>query len=114
MIYPDPKPQSFLVAINNLLDTSVHELKAAIKTAESPNLDHIAASALTLWKVSIPEDNLEEESKNIDFGDGSVTELKMGSRKLFKYFPDPLPEEHIHVLVQAPGECNMCRCNYIF
>lgn len=103
MIYPDPDPHGFSVTIKDSMDTSVDDLKLAIKARKSAALNGVDADTLKLWKVSIPEgDNLEEELKRISFDDKSMTELIVISRKLYSYFPDPLIEEHIHVLVQVP------------
>lgn len=88
--------------IGNLTSTYVGDLKDAIEAEISPGLNHANADTLTLWKVSIPDNvNFEETLKTIDLGDPIVTELKIGSRKLYKYFPDQLVlEEHIRILVQ--------------
>ncbi|KAI5980886.1 hypothetical protein EDD15DRAFT_2380781 [Pisolithus albus] len=39
----------------------VNALKDSIKETLSPKLNHVAASDLTVWKVSLPEDAIMQE-----------------------------------------------------
>ncbi|PKK57326.1 hypothetical protein RhiirC2_798237, partial [Rhizophagus irregularis] len=76
----------------------VSHLKDAIKAKKSPVFDNIPADELKLWKVPISDDHVDPLS-NLSLED---SEELLAIRKISKYFPDSLPEEHIHVLVSPP------------
>ena len=108
LIYPNPNHtrQPFPVTINT--DETVDDLKKAIKLENAPRLDDIAAHELTLYKVSIPDDdNLLQTLSDmmLNVGDGCVTKLRATTR-LSKVFPDGVEDEHVHILAQKPGTCH--------
>ena len=80
---------------------TVGHLKKAIKEEKKPRLDHIAADELTLYKVSIPDDDetLEQEARlAIQKG----PKLKVSARQLFNVFQEPLPAETVSIVVTLP------------
>jgi len=95
----DPVDRTFSVEISKT-DT-VDKLKKRIKTENSPRFDDITAQELTLWKVNIPLEKLE------DFD--SVTNLEASGeklspmRKINKVFPKGVKEEHLHIIVVRPA-----------
>src|ERR1700761_9308901 len=90
---------SFSVTIQS--SKTVDDLKDAIKEKKKPRLDHIDADELTLYKVSIPDDDetLEQEAC---LAIRKGPKLKVSSRQLFKVFQEPLPAETVSVVVTLP------------
>ncbi|KAG0005725.1 hypothetical protein BGZ80_005404, partial [Entomortierella chlamydospora] len=82
---------------------TVGGLKDAIKTALSPQFDDITAKDLTLWRVSIP---ITEDNDNIPILLNNVAnkdKKKPGpATHLSKVFTSELPEETINIIVQRP------------
>jgi hypothetical protein len=71
-------------------------LKDLIKEKQSPRLNHVVASELTVWKVSLPEDTITPEL-TVD----GIKALR-SVEKISSVFGEALVDEHIHILVQAP------------
>ena len=93
---------------------TVDHLKKAIKADQSPDLDHINPKNLTLWRVSIPDDDklpallasFTEEQNLLNF---LSDKLKLRpTMKISSVFDAKLPEETIHVFVQLPQSGNAC------
>ena len=97
-------------------DQTVGDLKEAIKKKKEPDLDHLPADALDLWKVSgslllpvltidlhqvsIPEDaNLQNNmSKFVPVRE----EVLKSSYELSEVFVDPPARKHLHIIVRVP------------
>ncbi|KAK3840985.1 MAG: hypothetical protein J3R72DRAFT_161334 [Linnemannia gamsii] len=82
---------------------TVDDLKKLIKAEKKNDFRDVDADNLTLWRVSIPindEDNdLPVLLKNVPVDDRK----KLGpATRLSKVFPEDLPEETVHVIVQRP------------
>ncbi|KAF8924384.1 hypothetical protein BGZ58_001838, partial [Dissophora ornata] len=79
----------------------IGSLKKLIKAEKTPRFDDIAADELTLWRVSIPiTDDDEEVPIMLETLD---EKKKLGpATRLSKVFSEDLPEETIHILVQRP------------
>jgi hypothetical protein len=76
---------------------NVSILKKFIREEKAPHLDHVAASDLNLWNVSIPmDDDADERLKNIN----NLEPLKP-LLPLSHVFPR-VEENHLHILVRAP------------
>ncbi|KAF9321929.1 hypothetical protein BG006_002504, partial [Podila minutissima] len=77
---------------------TVDHLKKAIKAEKTNVLGDFDADELTLWHVSIPDDD------DIPIPLDSVPEKKKlkATTKLSKVFIGELPEDTIHVIVQRP------------
>src|SRR6266550_5006445 len=71
-------------------------LKDLIKEKQSPRLNHVVASELTAWKVSLPADTISPEL-TVD----GVKALR-SVEKISSIFGEALVDEHVHILVQAP------------
>ena len=91
---------------------SVANLKDNIKEKQKPNFDHIPASSLVLWKISIPYD--QNLAKNVDIlslvDDGLSPQAFLAKQQiqslspvdeLSKLFPEPPIEKHVHIIVGA-------------
>ena len=77
----------------------VSSLKDLIKEKQSPRLNHVVASELTVWKVSLPVDTITPELTVDD-----VEAQKLHSvKKIFSIFGEDEVDEHIHILVQVPA-----------
>src|SRR5437660_2836121 len=87
---------AFPVDINK--DQLVGHLKKVIKAEKQNDFAGVDADRLKLWKVPISDDHVDPLS-SLSLEDSD--EL-LAIRKISKYFPDSLPEEHIHVLVSPP------------
>lgn len=71
-------------------------LRDLIKEKQSPFLDHVPASSLAVWKVSLPVDTIMPEL-TVD----NVQALHpLG--KISSIFGEALVDEHVHILVRAP------------
>ena len=84
---------------------SVADLMQAIKEANAPKLDHILSQNLSLWKVSIPDDEgFDQNIRNLNLT--SQTPLS-ATITLSNVFADPPKEEHLHIVMQlsSTGEC---------
>ncbi|KAF9580333.1 hypothetical protein BGW38_003059, partial [Lunasporangiospora selenospora] len=87
---------------------TVDDLKNLIKTALAPQFNDIAAKDLSLWRVSLPivdnEDDDDENETSILLGNvNKKDKKKLGpATRLSKVFPEELPEETIHIIVQRP------------
>ncbi|KAF9083232.1 hypothetical protein BGX29_003274, partial [Mortierella sp. GBA35] len=76
---------------------TIGNLKKLIKTEKIPRFDNVAADELTLWRVSIPDDDDNDEQPILL---DKVPEKKklMATTKLSKAFDTELPEDTIHII----------------
>ncbi|KAF9920028.1 hypothetical protein BGZ67_001615, partial [Mortierella alpina] len=81
---------------------TVDHLKKLIKTEKTPRFDDVAADELTLWRVSIPDD----DDNDLPVLLGSVPEKKKlkATTRLLKVFDTELPDDTIHIIVQRPPQ----------
>ncbi|KAG0222430.1 hypothetical protein BGW42_006607 [Actinomortierella wolfii] len=79
-------------------------LKELIKAKKAPRFDNIAADELTLWSVSIPASD-DDDNARILLDDVSKKDKKKLSplTSLSKVFTTELPEETIHIIVRRPS-----------
>jgi len=84
-------------------DDSIGALKDLIKTKKTPRFDDVAADELTLWRVSIPIAD-DDDEVSIQFNNVATEDKKkLGpATRLSKVFSGDLPEETIHILVRRP------------
>jgi hypothetical protein len=73
-------------------------LKDLIKEKLSPRLNHVAASELTVWKVSLPADTITPE---LTVDDVESCQKLHSVKKISSIFSDALADEHVHILVKA-------------
>ncbi|KAG0247513.1 hypothetical protein BG011_001367 [Mortierella polycephala] len=78
---------------------TIGDLKKLIKAKKTPEYDDIAVGRLTLWRVSIPDDN-QGSAITIDALDDK-TELDSPRTRLFKLFLES-PDDNTIILVQRP------------
>jgi Crinkler effector protein N-terminal domain len=87
----------FTVKIPKTENVSI--LKRLIKEEQSHSLNHVDASKLTVWKVSLPVDTIAPELTV----DGVKASKQLRSvEKMSSIFGEDEVEEHVHILVQAP------------
>jgi len=79
---------------------SIGNLKDVIKAKKSPTFNNISADKLRLWKVSIAADDVFENS--IDGNNFEDTTSLRPTNKLSRVFPEPLLDDHIHIVVRSP------------
>ncbi|KAG0369128.1 hypothetical protein BGZ54_000242 [Gamsiella multidivaricata] len=101
LIDGEPTSNAFLVSIPST-DTIGH-LKKLIKAKKTVAFADVAADKLTLWRVSVTITDDDEEIPilldNVEKND----KKKLGpATRLHKVFPEDLPEETIHIIVQRP------------
>src|ERR1700720_3386894 len=77
---------------------SVGELRKAIWEKNKHKFDDIDASSLTLWKVSIADEELDSK---VDEGLVGGTKLR-DLAQLSQVFSDPPKPGHLHIIVQRP------------
>ena len=97
----EPASNAFEVEIEK--NKSISALKELIKAKKAPEFDDVAADKLTLWAVSIHEDD-EERLKTLDFKNATTEGLQKlrPTWSISKAFPDaPIPD-HIHIIVERP------------
>jgi hypothetical protein len=100
-VFGDDVQQLFCIEIPTTNPVSV--LKDAIKNEKEPDLNHVAASSLTLWKVSIPISRyLQQSVAMVDL----IDETSLSSvDNLVDVFSDALHRKHLHIVVQPhPSE----------
>jgi hypothetical protein len=90
---------SEVFTVEILKTKNVSILKRLIKEQQSPRLNHVAASELTVWKVSLPADTITPE---LTVDDVEACEKLRSVKKISSIFGDALGDEHVQILVQAP------------
>ena len=90
---------SEIFTIKILKTENVSILKRLIKEEQSPRLNHIVASELTVWKVSLPVDAI---TPKLTVDDVKASQKLHPVKKISSIFCEALVDEHVHVLVQAP------------
>ncbi|KAG0277030.1 hypothetical protein BGZ95_006653 [Linnemannia exigua] len=93
--------QAFSVEIDRT--KTVDHLRDLIKAKQSPDFDDIVAKSLTLWCVSIPITEDDEIPKLLSNVIGKEKKKLGPATLLSKVFPEELPEETVHVIVQRPA-----------
>ncbi|KAG0249979.1 hypothetical protein DFQ27_009685, partial [Actinomortierella ambigua] len=89
--------------VNISPDDSMDDLKKLIKAKKAPRFDDVAADKLTLWRVSIPASEDDDETSILIDNVTSDHKRKLSPlTRLTKVFPEELPEETIHIIVQRP------------
>lgn len=81
-------------------DSTVDDLKNFIKIKKAPRFDDVAADELTLWHVSIPDN---EDGFPIPFDSVPGKKRLKATTKLSIVFATDLPEDSINILVQRPA-----------
>ncbi|KAK3836304.1 MAG: hypothetical protein J3R72DRAFT_477166 [Linnemannia gamsii] len=80
---------------------TIGDLKDLIKTKKAPRFEDIAADELTLWRVSIP---INDDNNDLPVLLGNVPDKDRKNlspvTRLSKVFPEDLPDETIHIIVQ--------------
>jgi hypothetical protein len=104
----DKEPSSSAFPVSIATAKTIGELKDAIKAKKSPEFNDIAADKLTLWKVSIPSTEDEDESPIILGAQSDRNKLVHPTSKIAKYFQDGADGEHIHIIIQRPFTGNYC------
>ncbi|KAF8905174.1 hypothetical protein BGZ58_006417, partial [Dissophora ornata] len=85
---------------------TVDDLKGAIKVKKTNDFQDVDADKLTLWRVSLPipeddDDELPILLNSIDTKD----KKKLGpATRLSKVFPGDMPEETVNIIVQRPPQ----------
>ena len=77
---------------------NVRILRDLIKEKQSRRLNHVEASELTVWKVSLPVDAISPELTVDDVQE--LQELHF-VKKISLIFGEALVDEHVHILVQV-------------
>jgi hypothetical protein len=93
----DDASQVFPIKIDNT--ESVGTLKEAVKDKNSKSFHNVDAHSLTLWKVSIPKDHLQQSLTNLDLTD---TPSLSSMDDLDDVFSDEPPCKHLHIIVKLP------------
>ncbi|OAQ22287.1 hypothetical protein K457DRAFT_345756 [Linnemannia elongata AG-77] len=83
---------------------TIGDLKELIKTKKTNDFQDVDADKLTLWRVSIPDDDDNDLPVLLD----SVPEKKKlkATTRLLKVFDTELPDDTIHIIVQRPPQGN--------
>ena len=90
---------SEVFTVKILKTENVSILKRLIKEEQSPRLNHIVASELTAWKVSLPADTIAPE---LAVDDVKAAQKLRSVEKISSIFSEALVDEYVHILVQAP------------
>jgi hypothetical protein len=78
---------------------NVSILKSLIKKGKASPLKDIDVSDLDIWKVDLNLDNFEEELENLK----PDPHLILRPQKTLSMFKDGIVDNHLHVIVKAPG-----------
>ena len=95
----NPVDRAFSVKIPKT--NTVDELKKLIKAEKSPRFDDVVADELTLWRVNICQDELEEFDFESDMS--TLGEKLSPLSKIYKVFPNGVEDEHLHIIVVPPS-----------
>jgi len=101
LVHGEPVENAFTVDIER--SKTISYLRELIKEKKAPRFNDVAADELTLWAVSIPDDDtaaLEELvlENNKERGVQKLLPL----RKISKVFPGKPADEYIHIIVERP------------
>ncbi|ORZ07520.1 hypothetical protein BCR41DRAFT_159887 [Lobosporangium transversale] len=84
--------------VNIPSDRSVGELKQAIKAAKKPELDHVAADKLTLWRTVNPR---RDKDNKVDLN-GTVEKTELDDERALLSELDELTSRRTYVIVKLP------------
>ncbi|KAK3836796.1 MAG: hypothetical protein J3R72DRAFT_526112 [Linnemannia gamsii] len=98
-----PSSRAFEIEVSKT--RTIAHLKDLIKAKQTPAFDDITVDQLNLWRVSIP---IIEEDDALPILLDNVADKdkkKPGpATRLSKVFPEDLPEETVHIIVQRPPQ----------
>ncbi|KAK2463801.1 hypothetical protein APHAL10511_004199 [Amanita phalloides] len=95
----DKEGQVFTVKIPKTNNVSI--LQKVIKEKKNPHLNHLSASDLKLFQVSLPvDDNFEERIKHIPL---EPLNPLISLSKLFYH----VESDHLHIVIQAPPQATI-------
>ncbi|KAF9276351.1 hypothetical protein BGZ74_003672, partial [Mortierella antarctica] len=81
---------------------TIGDFKKLIKVEKANDFSDVDADKLTLWRVSIPITDDDDELP-ILLNNVTSDKKKLGpATRLSKVFPAELPEETVHIIVQRP------------
>ncbi|KAG0340630.1 hypothetical protein BG000_011524 [Podila horticola] len=93
--------EAFFVEIESTETISC--LKDAIKAKQSPDFSDVAADKLTLWRVSVPISEDDDEIPILlDNVPTKNKKILVPVTRLSKVFPRALSKETVHIMVQRP------------
>ena len=103
----DEPTKAFTVKICKIDNVSV--LKELIKEKKAPNLDHLAASDLILYKVSFP--TVDVDSNSDSKATPAVMRIPLRPlEKLKEVFPEQLQDGIVHIIFEhGPSTCSCLR-----
>jgi hypothetical protein len=78
---------------------SVGTLKEAVKDKNSESFHNVDARSLTLWKVSIPKDRLQQSLANVDLTNATSLSSMDDLDDVFSGEPR---RKHLHLVVKPP------------
>ncbi|KAG0195537.1 hypothetical protein BGX28_001181, partial [Mortierella sp. GBA30] len=79
---------------------TVYDLKELIKAKKAVDFHNVDANNLTVWRVSVP---ISDGELPLLLSTLPEDKRKLGpAMRLSKMFPEELPEETIHIIVQRP------------
>ncbi|KAG0195806.1 hypothetical protein BGX28_000580 [Mortierella sp. GBA30] len=97
----EPKSNAFSVKIDPT--ETVDSLKNYIKAKKTPEYDDIAADKLTLWRVSVPDDDDNDNDERPILVDKVPEKKKLkATHELSAVFEEKPLKNTIHILVQHP------------
>ncbi|KAF9307972.1 hypothetical protein BG003_011801 [Podila horticola] len=99
---------AFCIKISS--NDTVHDLKKLIKTENTNDFSDIDASKLTLWRVSIPITDDDDEIPIMLNNVNSNKKRLHPAICLLKVFPEGLPEETVHIIIQRPPQAPKSDC----
>ena len=95
--FKDEQTKAFTVKVSKTDNVSV--LKDLIKAKKSPHLDHLAASDLILYKVSLPAVDVDPHTDSK--ATPSVTRIHLQAlEEIQEVFPEPLQKSHVHIIFE--------------
>jgi hypothetical protein len=104
LVLGDDLKKGFTVKIPKTENVSI--LKKLIKEEKAPHLDHVAASDLDLWNISLAKDDFTDEKlKNITSLEPLDAFLRLSALPCVE-------ENHLHILVQAPTKGELIQAVY--
>ena len=94
---------SFLVSIKR--SQNVDDLKEAIKKRRQNKLNHVDSDELTLYKVSLPDDeNLAKGAEDALANPDVHEKLNPPSCVISRMFPRKPPNDKVSIIVTLPGK----------
>ena len=112
LVLPNDNPESSSFVVRTYSNYYVSDLKEAIKTKMTHQLNNIVAPTLPLWKCAIPMGQKIIETVRLDGTDDRISRIA-GDCRLSEFWSEELPSNTFHILAEALGKFYLSHVLYV-